>query len=103
LSSLLNKFFDCEFAMSQPSHPTPSRLVARIAAYAAADFFGLFCLFVGISGLLGKPSMMVDDFPRSTAEAYVAAAGGLLVMLWAMSRILHEVRQLRNMSAGKNR
>lgn len=89
--------------MNLPSQPTRSRRVVRIAAYAAADLFGMFCLFVGVSGLLGQPSMLADNFPRSTAEAYIAAAGGVLVMLWAMSRILREIRQLRNLSAGQSR
>jgi hypothetical protein len=88
--------------MKQPSQANTLRLVARIAAYATADLFGLFCLFLGINGLLGKSPMIIDNFPQSTAEAYASAVGGVLVMLWAMSRMLREVRQLRNLSAGKN-
>lgn len=88
--------------MSMPNQPTIAHLLPRIAAYALADLFGLFCVILGISGLLGKPGVILANFPRSTAEAYVCAVGGVVVMLWALSRILREMRQLRNPPAGKN-
>jgi hypothetical protein len=88
--------------MKQPSQPALSRLMPRILAYSLADLFGLFCVVIGIGGLLDKPMMILANFPRSTAEAYVCAAGGIVLMLWAMSRMVREVRQLRNLSSGKN-
>lgn len=86
-------FFHCEFDMSRPNQPVLSRLMPRILAYSLADLFGLFCVVIGIGGLLDKPMMILASFPRSTAEAYVCAAGGIVVMLWAMNRIMRELRQ----------
>lgn len=81
--------------MKHPNQTTPSHPIPRILAFALADLFGLFCLFIGTAGVLGKPGMIIANFPRSTAEAWTCAAGGIVVMLWAMSRLLRDIRQLR--------
>ncbi len=80
--------------MSRISQSALSRRMPRILAYALADLFGLFCLILGGASLFTPPITILANFPRSTAEAYVCAAGGIVLMLWAMQHLIREIRQI---------
>ncbi len=73
--------------------PPRPRLTGRIAAYALADVFGLTCLALGASWFATGKGAIIEGFPASTAEAVACTGGGLLVMFWAVTRILRELAQ----------
>ncbi|MCG2578490.1 hypothetical protein LZ012_15955 [Dechloromonas sp. XY25] len=83
--------------MTRPSLP---RLTARIAAYALADIFGLFCVVTGASWFAAGKGAVVANFPNSLAEAVACTAGGAAVMVWAVARIRREIaRQAPRLTA----
>lgn len=71
--------------------PPRPRLTARIAAYALADVFGLTCVALGASWFAMGKGALFEGFPASTAEAVACLAGGVVVMFWAVARILREL------------
>ena len=71
--------------------PPRPRLTARILAYALADVFGLACISIGASWFVAGKGAIVSDFPSSMAEAVACTAGGVVVMFWAVARILREI------------
>lgn len=73
------------------NRPPRPRLTARILAYALADVFGLACLSIGASWFVAGKGAIVAGFPSSLAEAVACTAGGVVVMLWAVARILREI------------
>lgn len=64
----------------------------RFLAYALADAFGVFCTAVGSSWFFAGKGALLADFPHSLAEAVAATAGGIAVMIWAMHKMLLELR-----------
>ncbi|WP_234087276.1 hypothetical protein [Azonexus sp. R2A61] len=72
--------------------PPRPRLTLRIAAYALADVFGLTCVALG-AGWLATGKALFGGFPTSTADAVVALLGGVVVMFWAITRILRELNK----------
>lgn len=71
-----------------------ARLGPKLALYLCADLFGFLCLALGVAWFAGGPGVILDGFPRSTAEAVASAAGGVVVIGWAISRILRELALL---------
>lgn len=70
--------------------PRPS-LTGRIFAFALLDVFGLFCVGIGASWFVAGKGAILRDFPGSAVEAVACTAGGVVVMFWAVSRILREM------------
>ena len=68
--------------------PPRPRLTGRIFAYALADVFGLTCVALGASWFAAGKGAIFPGFPASTAEAVTSTVGGIVVMIWAVSRIL---------------
>ena len=80
--------------------PPRPRLTGKIFLYALADVFGLSCVGIGASWFAAGKGAILGDFPTSTAEAVACTAGGVVVMIWAVSRILRELaRQAPEMQA----
>ncbi len=73
------------------NRPPRPRLTARILMYAVIDMFGLACVAIGASWFAGGKGSLLESFPNSNAEAVVSTAGGVAVMLWAVTRILREI------------
>lgn len=71
--------------------PPRPRLTGPIFAYALADVFGLSCVGIGASWFAAGKGAILANFPTSTAEAVACTAGGVVVMVWAVSRILREI------------
>ena len=71
--------------------PPRPRLTGRIFAYALADVFGLTCVALGASWFAAGKGAIFSGFPASTVEAVACTAGGVAVMIWAVSRILREL------------
>ena len=80
--------------------PPRPRLTGPIFAYGLADVFGLSCFALGASWFAAGKGAIFANFPGSTAEAVACIAGGVVVMIWAVSRILREIaRQAPEMQA----
>jgi len=77
--------------MLTPLRPPRPRLTGPIFAYGLADVFGLSCVGIGASWFAAGKGAILANFPTSTAEAVICTAGGIAVMLWAVSRILREI------------
>lgn len=71
--------------------PPRPRLTGRIFLYAVADVFGLSCVGIGASWFAAGKGAILTGFPASTVEAVACTAGGVAVMIWAVSRILREL------------
>lgn len=71
--------------------PPRPRLTGRIFLYAVADVFGLSCVGIGASWFAAGKGAILSGFPASTVEAVACTAGGVAVMIWAVSRILREL------------
>lgn len=74
--------------------PDKSRLGLRLFAHIAADLFGFVCLTLGVAWFAGGPGAIIEHFPASSAEALTSAAGGLAVIVWAMTRILQTLGRM---------
>lgn len=74
--------------MTRPPRP---RLTGPIFLYAIADVFGLACIAIGASWFAGSKGAILENFPNSAVEAVACTAGGIVVMLWAVARILREI------------
>ncbi|MDR2187200.1 MAG: hypothetical protein LBE62_03985 [Azonexus sp.] len=70
--------------MSSP--PLDYRRLGRVARYALAAVFGLFCVVVGGSWFVVGRGAIVGGFPNALAEAAACLAGGVAVMGWAIVR-----------------
>ena len=70
--------------------PRP-RLTGRIFGYAMIDVFGLTCVGIGASWFAAGKGAILTNFPSSTAEAVACTLGGIVIMIWSVSRILREI------------
>ena len=77
--------------MLSPIRPPRPRLTWPIFFYAMADVFGLSCVALGASWFAAGKGAIFASFPTSTAEAVACTAGGVVVMIWAVARILREI------------
>lgn len=76
------------FPTTRPPRP---RLTGRIFAYGMVDVFGLACVAIGASWFAAGKGAILANFPTSTAEAVACTVGGVVVMIWSVSRILREI------------
>lgn len=77
--------------LQNPVRPPRPRLTGPIFLFAMLDVFGLSCVGIGASWFAaGKPAILAH-FPNSAAEAVACTAGGIVVMIWAIGRILREI------------
>ncbi len=76
------------FPTTRPPRP---RLTGRIFAYGMLDVFGLACVAIGASWFAAGKGAILTNFPTSTAEAVACTVGGVVVMIWSVSRILREI------------
>ena len=76
--------------LSTTRAPRP-RLTGPIFGYAMIDVFGLTCVGIGASWFAAGKGAIFANFPTSTAEAVAFTVGGVIVMLWSVSRILREI------------
>ncbi|WP_428825732.1 hypothetical protein ACLIKD_15285 [Azonexus sp. IMCC34842] len=77
--------------LNNPLRPPRPRLTGPIFLYALADVFGLSCVGIGASWFAAGKGAILADFPGSAAEAVACTAGGVVVMIWAVTRILREI------------
>lgn len=77
--------------LNNPLRPPRPRLTGPIFLYAMADVFGLSCVGIGGSWFVANKGAIFANFPNSLAEAVACTAGGLVVMIWAVARILREI------------
>lgn len=77
--------------MLSPIRPPRPTLTGPIFLYAMVDVFGLSCVGVGASWFAAGKGAILTNFPTSTAEAVACTAGGAVIMVWAVGRILREI------------
>lgn len=77
--------------LNNPLRPPRPRLTGPIFLYALVDVFGLSCVGIGASWFAAGKGAILSGFPASTAEAVACTAGGVVVMIWAVARILREL------------
>lgn len=66
-------------------------MTRKIFGYALADVFGLSCVGIGASWVASGKGAILANFPTSTVEAVACTAGGAVIMLWSVARILREI------------
>lgn len=76
---------------ANPNRPPRPRLTGPILLYAVLDIAGLTVLSLGGSWFIAGKGAIISGFPASLAEAVVCTAGGLLLMFWAVARLLREI------------
>lgn len=85
----------------QTSRPTQRpRLTLPILAFAAVDIVGMVLFATGAMWFANGQPLFIPGYPTSMVDAAISLGGGLLLMLWAASRIL---RELLKHPAGKDR
>lgn len=77
--------------MLSPIRPPRPSLTGPIFLFAMVDVFGLSCVGIGASWFAAGKGAILSNFPTSTAEAVACTAGGAVVMVWAVGRILREI------------
>ena len=87
---LISRIIAAAMLNSSLRPPRPS-LTGPIFLYALVDVFGLSCVGIGASWFAAGKGAIFEGFPASTAEAAVCTVGGIVVMLWAVVRILREI------------
>ena len=87
--------------LNNSNRPPRPRLTGPIFWYAMLDVFGLSCVGIGASWFAAGKGAILANFPTSTAEAVACTAGGIAVMIWAVSRILRELAKQSDEMQGK--
>ncbi len=77
--------------LNNPLRAPRPKLTGPIFGYAMVDVFGLSCVGIGASWFAAGKGAILTNFPTSTAEAVVCTAGGIVIMLWSVARILREI------------
>jgi len=86
------------------ARPPRPNLTGPIFAFALLDVFGLSCVGIGGSWFAAGKGAILRDFPNSAVEAVACTAGGIVVMIWAVGRILREIaKQAPEMQARYDR
>lgn len=67
-------------------HLTPKAL-----AYVVCDVFGMALFASGALWLARGLPLFFSGFPATRAEAFIALAGGLTLMVYAMGKVLREM------------
>jgi hypothetical protein len=76
---------------NSPVRPPRPRLTGPIFLYALVDVFGLSCVGIGASWFAAGKGAILTNFPASAVEAVACTAGGAVIMIWAVARILREI------------
>lgn len=77
--------------LNNPLRPPRPRLTGPIFLYVMADVFGLSCVGIGGSWFVAHKGAIFANVPNSLAEAVACTAGGVVVMVWSVARILREI------------
>lgn len=77
--------------LNNPLQAPRPRLTGPIFLFGLIDIFGLTCVAIGVSWLFTGRNVLLSNFPTSPAEAVACAAGGIMLMLWSVGRILREL------------
>jgi hypothetical protein len=77
--------------MPQAHYQQRPQLTLKILFYAIFDVVGTVMFATGAMWFAQGQSLFIPDFPTSAAEAVTTLACGLVLMLWAASRILREL------------
>jgi hypothetical protein len=77
--------------LTNPLRTPRPKLTGPIFGYAMVDVVGLSCVGIGASWFAEGKGAILTNFPTSTAEAVACTAGGIVIMLWSVSRILREI------------
>ena len=67
------------------------QLTLKILFFAGLDVAGMVVFATGALWLARGQELFVRGFPTSTAEALLLLVGGLLLMVWAVAKILREL------------
>lgn len=67
------------------------QLTLKILFFAGLDVVGMVVFATGALWLARGQELFVRGFPTSTAEALLLLVGGLLLMVWAVAKILREL------------
>ncbi|MFZ2268382.1 MAG: hypothetical protein WAV95_12485 [Azonexus sp.] len=77
--------------MNNSTRPPRPNLTGPIFGFALLDVFGLSCVGIGASWFAAGKGAILSNFPNSAGEAVVCTVGGIVVMIWAVGRILREI------------
>lgn len=77
--------------MRQAQQTPRPRPTLKILLYAVFDVAGMVMFATGAMWLARRQALFVADFPVNMTQAVIVSVGGLLLMLWAASRILREM------------
>lgn len=67
------------------------QLTLKIMFYAILDVVGMVQFATGAMWLARGQSLLIPDFPSGTFQAITLVVSGLLLMVWAVTRILGEL------------
>ena len=81
--------------LTNPLRTPRPKLTGPIFGYAMVDVVGLSCVGIGASWFAEGKGAILTNFPTSTAEAVACTAGGIVIMLWSVSRILVAPTRMR--------
>lgn len=77
--------------MFNPQRKPRARLTFAILKFALFDIVGMALFALGLGWFAQGPGAFFANIPGNTAEAVIFTAAGLIVMIFAASRILREV------------
>lgn len=67
------------------------RITAWIVLYALIDVLGMLLFSTGVMWLARRQGLFLHDFPQGFPDALAVTLAGLVLMVWAVSRILREL------------
>lgn len=67
------------------------RLTPKVLAYIACDVLGIALFSSGTLWLIRGVPLFFRGFPVTKAEAFIALSGGLVLMVYAIARLLREM------------
>ena len=67
------------------------QLTLKIMFYAILDVAGMVQFATGAMWLGRGQALFIPDFPTGTLQAIILVISGLLLMVWAVTRILGEL------------
>ena len=70
------------------------RLTPKVLAYIACDVLGIVLFSSGSLWLIRGLPLFFRDFPATKAEAFIALGGGLVLMVYAIARLLREMLEM---------
>lgn len=67
------------------------RLTPKVLAYIACDVLGIALFSSGALWLIRGVPLFFRGFPATKVEAFIALSGGLVLMVYAIARLLREM------------